>query len=293
MRRRTFLALTGILFLALVTPALTAPTVQADEDPGSTAPAAKKPNPRVLVKTSMGDVTVELFADAAPDTVRTFLGLAEGKGTFADVRSKKEVTLAKPFYDGLIFHRVIPGFMIQGGCPQGTGMGNPGFMFADEMDAEALGLHKLKVMSDKGPHPWVGVRTRMDFQQKILMPVIRKLKIDPAKLNASKELQADLEKKIRAMSLKELYEAQGYQYTSGLPSRKPVKGSLALANAGPNTNGSQFFLNLGDTPHLTGRHTVFGQVVAGMDVVEKIGAVKTNNTRPVTPVKILSIRRLP
>ena len=293
MRRFARLSLTALFVLACA-----APSVRADDKPGAEAGEAKAKkaagNPRALIKTSKGDVTVELFPDAAPETVRIFLGLAEGKGTYSDVRNPdKKVTIAKPFYDGLIFHRVIPGFMIQGGCPDGRGTGGPGFFFKDEIDADALGLDKLKVMTDKGLNPWIGVRTRQEFQQKVLMPAIRKYKIDVAKLNTSPELQKQLEAKVKAMSLKDLYEAQGYSYTKGLASRKPVKGSLALANSGPNTNGSQFFINLGETPHLTGRHTVFGRVIKGMDVVEAIGAVKTAGAnKPVEPVKILSIRRL-
>ncbi len=287
MRRFTRLALLSALILACA-----APAVVADEKGGTGT--SKAPNPRALIKTSKGDITVELFPDAAPETVRTFLGLAHGEGTYTDVRNAtKKVTISKPFYDGLTFHRVIPGFMIQGGCPQGRGTGGPGFFFKDEIDATVLGLDKIKVWQGRGPHPWIGVRSQAEFSQKVVAPMAKKHKIDLAKLNASKAAQDELWAKIKAASLKDLYEAQGYKYTPGLRSRKPVKGSLALANSGPNTNGSQFFLNLGDTPHLTGRHTVFGQVIQGMDVLEAIGAVKTGaGNKPVEPVKILSIRRL-
>ena len=278
-------ALACLLVLALATP-----FVWADDGPTT----AKAPNPRVLIKTNKGDITAELFADAAPETVRVFLGLAQGAGTYTDVKNKqKKVTLSKPFYDGLVFHRVIPGFMIQGGCPRGQGTGGPGFAFRDEIDAEALGLHKQKVIQNNQVHPWIRGLGPQYWQRSVLLPVIQKLKINPQELNASKELQGKVEAELKAMTLKQLYEMQGYTYTKGLPSRKPIKGSLALANSGPDTNGSQFFINLGDTPHLTGRHTVFGHVIKGMDIVEKIGAVKTANTKPVEPVRIISIRRLP
>ena len=281
-------------FLALVTLALTASGVFADDAPKGDTAKEKAPNPRALIKTSKGDITVELFPDAAPETVRVFLGLAQGEGTFTDVRSKRSVTISKPFYDGLIFHRVIRGFMIQGGCPQGRGTGDPGFQFKDEIDAEALGLHKQKVIQNNQIHPWIRGLGQQYWQRSVLLPVIQKLKIDPAKLNASKELQGKLEAELKSMTLKQLYELQGYTYTKGLPSQKPVKGVLALANSGPDTNGSQFFINLGDTPHLTGRHTVFGRVIKGMDIVESIGATKTGaGSKPVDPIKIISIRRVP
>jgi cyclophilin family peptidyl-prolyl cis-trans isomerase len=141
--------------------------------------------------TTEGDITFELFDEDAPKTVSNFKQLA-GQG----------------FYDGLIFHRVIDGFMIQGGCPQGTGTGGPGYTFEDEIN----------------PH-------------------------------------------------------------------KVVRGALAMANAGPNTNGSQFFIVTADAaPWLDGKHTVFGQVTEGMDVVDRIGTTDTDSRdRPVEPIGIASL----
>jgi cyclophilin family peptidyl-prolyl cis-trans isomerase len=144
-------------------------------------------------ETSMGNFTVELFEAEVPNTVGNFVKLAE-----------------KNFYDGVIFHRVIDGFMIQGGDPTGTGRGGPGYTFADEI------------------HP---------------------------KLKHSSE------------------------------------GMLSMANAGPNTNGSQFFVTLVPTPHLDGRHAVFGKVSEGMDVVKKIGKTPTaRGDRPVTDVVMKSVK---
>jgi cyclophilin family peptidyl-prolyl cis-trans isomerase len=129
------------------------------------------------MSTNHGDITIELFDEDAPKTVDNFKKLA-----------------ADGFYDGLIFHRIIKDFMIQGGCPQGTGTGGPGYEFEDEINQ-----HKL------------------------------------------------------------------------------VRGSLAMANAGPNTNGSQFFIvTLEATPWLDGKHTVFGQVTDGMDVVDKLEGLPTD-----------------
>lgn len=101
------------------------------------------------------------------------------------------------------------------------------------------------------------------------------------------------------MTLKQFYEITGYKYDPKLPSVKPTRGTLALANGGPNTNGSQFFVNVGNPVYLTGKHTVFGRVAKGMDVVDKIAAVKTTGPRhptspdkPLEPVVIVSIREL-
>jgi peptidyl-prolyl cis-trans isomerase A (cyclophilin A) len=157
--------------------------------------------------TSEGRFTVRLFADEAPRTVENFVGLAEGTREWTDPASgKKQKT---PLYNGVVFHRVIDGFMIQGGDPLGQGTGGPGYKFADEF------------------HP-------------------------------------------------------------SLRHSKP--GILSMANSGPNTNGSQFFITLGPTPHLDNRHSVFGEVVEGMDVVKRIGSVRTGpRDRPVTDVVIKTV----
>jgi peptidyl-prolyl cis-trans isomerase A (cyclophilin A) len=155
--------------------------------------------------TTEGEFVVRLFEDRAPKTVANFVGLAEGTKDPATGKPGQ----VKPFYDGLIFHRVIEGFMIQGGDPQGDGRGGPNYTFADEFDP--------------------------------------KVKFD-----------------------------------------RP--GLLAMANRGPNTNGSQFFITLAATSWLNGKHTIFGEVVEGMDIIRKIGGVKTGaEDRPVTPVVVKSV----
>ena len=155
-------------------------------------------------ETTLGNFTVELFETQAPKTVANFVGLAEGTKEWTHPQTNQKHK--KPYYDGIIFHRIIDGFMIQGGDPLGQGYGGPGFQFEDEF------------------HP---------------------------------ELRHD----------------------------RP--GILSMANAGPNTNGSQFFITLGPTPHLDRRHSVFGAVVNGLDVVKQIGHVKTGkNDRPLTPVEM-------
>jgi peptidyl-prolyl cis-trans isomerase A (cyclophilin A) len=157
--------------------------------------------------TTEGDFTVRLFDQEAPRTVENFVGLAEGTKEWSDPRTNQKVR--KPYYDGTIFHRVIDGFMIQGGDPLGQGIGGPGYNFADEF------------------HP---------------------------KLRHNKA------------------------------------GIVSMANRGPNTNGGQFFITLGPTPHLDDRHAVFGEVVDGMDVVSTIGRTKTGDRdRPVKDVVIQNV----
>lgn len=165
-------------------------------------------NPIAVFETTLGNFAVELFADKAPNTVANFEGLAMGTKEFKDARTGQKKT--GHFYDDLVFHRVINGFMIQGGCPLGQGTGDPGYKFADE-------FHK------------------------------------------------------------------------DLRHNKP--GILSMANSGPNTNGSQFFVTVAPTPHLDNRHSVFGEVVDGMDVVYKIAKTPTGpGDRPVTPVVMKSVR---
>ena len=161
------------------------------------------------LRTNEGDIVVNLFPDHAPQTVENFTGLATGAKEYRKPNASGGDS--GPFYDGSVFHRVISGFMIQGGDPTGTGMGGPGYQFGDEF------------------HP---------------------------------DLQFD----------------------------RPYL--LAMANAGPGTNGSQFFITVGPTPHLNRRHTIFGEVAdqAGRDVVDRIAKVATGrNDRPVEDVVLQSV----
>ena len=159
--------------------------------------------------TNHGDIVLNLFGDHAPKTVANFVGLASGTKEYADPETGEKTT--GKFYDGLTFHRVMDGFMIQGGCPRGDGTGSPGYSFADEF------------------HP-------------------------------------------------------------DLIFNKPYL--LAMANAGPGTNGSQFFITVGPTPHLNRRHTIFGEVAdqSSREVVDTIAKVRTGRAdRPVDPVVINSV----
>lgn len=159
-------------------------------------------------ETTEGNFTIRLFDTEAPNTVANFVGLAEGTKEWTDPRTNQKVT--QPYYDGIVFHRVIDGFMVQGGDPLGQGTGGPGYKFADEF------------------HP-------------------------------------------------------------SLRHSKP--GILSMANAGPNTNGGQFFITLGATPHLDNKHSVFGEVESGMDIVRKIGSTAVGaRDRPLKDVVIKSVK---
>ncbi len=165
-----------------------------------------------IFDTTEGKIVCRLFEKEAPVTVKNFTDLAEGKRDWTHPVTHQKSS--DKLYDGTIFHRVIPDFMIQGGDPAGTGFGGPGYKFADE--------------------------------------------------------------------------------TAGSPHKFDKPGKLAMANAGPNTNGSQFFITVAPTTWLTGKHTIFGEVVEGMDVVNKISKVKTGaNDKPAKDVKInaLTIER--
>jgi len=256
---------------------------------------ASEPNeplsdPHCLIKTNKGDIVVRLYAKETPKTVENFLGLAEGTKVFIDPITKHKVR--KAYYNGLTFHRVIKEFMIQGGCPLGTGEGGPGYKFEDEINADALGLDKLSVLDEQSrPHPWLGVRSQEDFNNTVLRPLFRAMGITSDEQLAAR--QEEVNQRVHAMSLKDVYVNLGYKYNGELKSHAPKRGSLAMANSGPNTNGSQFFINLVDTPWLTGKHTVFGEVVKGMDVVDRIGEVPvTNKHLPIDPVRIISIQRV-
>ena len=158
--------------------------------------------------TSEGNFTARLFDDATPNTVANFTGLADGSKEWTDPRTGQKVK--KPYFNGTIFHRVIDGFMIQGGDPLGQGTGGPGYKFGDEFS----------------------------------------------------------------------------------PKRRHAKaGVLSMANSGPNTNGGQFFITLAATPWLDNRHSVFGEVTDGIDVVKKIGGTATSKPgdRPLKPITIQTV----
>jgi peptidyl-prolyl cis-trans isomerase A (cyclophilin A) len=182
--------------------------------PQATAAASIQPNgPTVVMDTSMGRITCQFYQKQTPKTVANFIALAQGTRDWTDPATKK-VMHHKSLYDGTIFHRVIPEFMIQGGDPTGTGMGDPGYSFEDEFNPD-LGFD--------------------------------------------------------------------------------VPGRLAMANSGPNTNGSQFFITEVPTPHLNGHHTIFGQCDGpSVNVVMAIARVQVGaNDKPVVPVVLKKVTIVP
>lgn len=205
-----FSTVSGIAQQATPPPALTPPPItvtQLPDSPTSQLPPVVLPTgPTVVLDTSMGRMTCKLFEKEAPLTVANFIGLAEGTKAWTDPVSKEKMT-HKPFYDGTTFHRVIPGFMIQGGDPTATGTGDPGYMFADEFDPN------------------------LNFD---------------------------------------------------------VAGRMAMANSGPSTNGSQFFITEAPTQHLNQKHTIFGQCdEPSLSVVTAITDVHRDpDDKPLQPVTL-------
>ncbi|MBI3395207.1 MAG: peptidylprolyl isomerase [Spirochaetia bacterium] len=210
-----------------------------------------KPGLYAVIETDKGDVPVELYPESAPKTVQNFIDLAK-----------------KGFYKGILFHRVIPDFMAQTGDPTGTGSGGPGYQFEDEISAEALGLHKLQV------------KDAPQYARQAQMLAVKRLNIrsqDELNKNMSR-FQAELQA-LGNKTVKELLTDTGYKYQDGLPSKPVARGTLAMANAGPNTNGSQFFLSQVDNLYLNGLHTVFGQMIGGNEILDKIVAAGNSKSK--------------
>lgn len=249
----------------------------------------KAPNPMALIKTSMGDIKLELFADECPKTVANFLGLADGTLAFSDMKTGQKVT--RPFYDNINFHRVIPNFMAQGGCPLGTGSGGPGFQFEDEINANALGLDKVLAMQNGQPNRALLIQSQEQFQREVVQVAIKKLGIKTQEeFETRKE---ELNAALNALTLKEIFVNMGYKYNETRGSHAMSRGTIAMANSGANTNGSQFFLNMVDNDYLNGKHTVFGRIVEGMDVVDAMQKVKMDQgNKPIEPITIKSIRSI-
>ncbi len=279
-RKQMHIFITAVLLVSFLMPAVSADFKRSAMEDTS--------RPVCRITTNLGTIDIELFDDETPETVANFIGLATGTKEYTNPESGRNVI--DHFYDGLVFHRVIDGFMIQGGCPLGTGTGGPGYTFDDEINADSLGLDESPAFDAQGrPSNLLGIRTQEDFSRLIVIPLTQKMGI-----TTQEELDrrlAEVQQRISELSLKEAYELQGYRYSTGRESHEPERGVIAMANSGPNTNGSQFFINLIDTPWLAGKHTVFGRVIDGMDIVDSIGEVKTDGAnKPLSPVTIESVR---
>lgn len=326
----------------------------------------KKPTTLVAVmETNHGTVVMELFEDIAPITVDNFVGLAEGTKAWTTPQGVEKM---EPFYDGLTFHRIIKDFMIQGGCPQGTGTGDPGYKFQDEtykgkmipltgkIENEEMAiavyqsLLRPHVQEHRGNSPVAAVNelvstmnaqrsydpllafTVEDLQELVgsteplerfeqeLSPISGEI-TDVAMANPVfqhlvaphlmkhggnspvPEIAALYEAIIAANTLDPLVGKTIEELKAQIGTEDEVKipkllapvdyGTLCMANSGPNTNGSQFFIvtNKDGAHHLDGKHTVFGKVIEGMDVVHAMEGVETAaQDRPVDEVTILSIR---
>ncbi len=273
-------------------PAVMLPGNETDNSPADdsiTEPPVR--NPMVEIRTNMGSIIVELLPQEAPETVANFLGLATGERPFLDPLSN--LTERRPFYDGLLIHRAVDGFVIQGGSPTGQGNGGPGYTLPDEINALSLGLDRMPVIDEEGyPHRFLNIGSQEDFQNQVLAPLYRDMRIN-SQAALENNLQA-IDRRLRNMSIKELYELQGYTYNENLISRMPVRGVIAMANSGPGSGGSQFFITLRDAEWLAGRHTVFGRVREGMEVAEAIGRIPVDaNSRPQVNIRIISVRPLP
>jgi len=252
---------------------------------GDTVMNAKRPV--VEMKTSMGTIKLELFSDMAPKTVENFIGLATGTKEWT---GRSGETKKSNFYDGLIFHRVIKDFMIQGGCPLGTGTGDPGFRFEDEcFDTNGAKEITGEIKDEE---------TALKIFTEVLVPYFRSTpNPDPELINIAKECQAK-QSGIPIMTKPvEFYLQKAGRtkplYTQGKLLASVDYGTICMANSGPNTNGSQFFIvtKKDGCAWLNGKHTVFGKVVGGMDVVDAIGVVETGSQdKPKKDVKIESIK---
>ncbi len=173
----------------------------------------------------------------------------------------------------------------------GTGTGDPGFKFADEINAKSLGLDKAMAMHDGKPNPVLGIRDRGQLQRAILGPIFKTLGIDSQKALDAKRKEMDAA--VAKVTVMDALQNLGYEYMETSSSKKNLRGTIAMANAGPNTNGSQFFISMKDNAHLDGKHTVFGRVIKGMEVIDKMASVPMKvASKPDESIMLQSVRRI-
>lgn len=225
-------------------------------------------NPLLLFGTSRGDIYVEMFPQESPNNVQHFIALAAGEIEILDPALNN--SFRPRYFDGMRFHRVIPGFIVQAGSPAYHSLGAPSAVLADEINADALGLNQLKVLNPDGSfNSMLNITSKNDFDSEILQPLYRGLGITG--IDALESRQDEVLQALQQMTVKQVYENQGFRYRTGFQSRPIVRGIVALANQGPDSNGPEFFISLGDSSTLTGKYTVIGKVVEGMEIVDAIG----------------------
>lgn len=224
-------------------------------------------NPLVLIDTSQGDIFVELLPQESPQNTARFLALAMGEAEIRDPDSGR--VLFPNYYDGMRFHRVIPGFLIQTGSPAKSQVGEPAALLNDEINATSLGLDTTAVILPDGSlNPILNIGDRTALEDTLLLPLFRQLRITRNEDVESR--QFTIAERLQGMTVKQVYESLGYRYSETLPTRGIGRGSIVLANQGPNSNGPEFFIPVIDAPWLNGRNTVIGRVVDGMEVVDRI-----------------------
>ena len=246
-------------------------------------------NPLLRLTSSRGSMFIELFPNEAPENVERFLALAAGEVEFFDALSNRNY--APRYFDGMRFHRVVPGFVIQGGSPNYHPLGMPDELLDDEINANALGLDRLPVLAEDGSvNPILNVQTQKDFGERVLTPLYDELNIDS--LDEVDSRQSDITTALQSLTVMRLYEYEGFDYQNQFPTRGISRGTVALANDGPNRNGPEFFIALTDSEWLNGRYTVIGRVVEGMEVADDIGttAIDPTEFNPSSPY-IYSLRR--
>lgn len=263
---------------------------QTNADEASARAAMESPeNPLVLISSGAGNIFLELLENEAPRNVQNFLALAEGEVEITDRQSGQ--TFSPRYFDGMTFHRVIPGFLIQTGNPSENAFGEPAETLADEINASSLGLDRMPaVLADGSFNPILQISDREELEETLLAPLYRALGIESTQEIADR--QDELDQQLRTLTLKQVYENLGYRYTEQHPTRPIIRGTVALANSGPNTNGAEFFISLTPADWLNGRYTVIGRVVEGMDVVERINQQPAARGRNRRSTLIYSIRPL-
>ena len=247
-------------------------------------------NPLLQVTTTQGTIFIELFPNEAPNNVENFVALADGEVEIFDPIT--ETAFRPRHFDGIRFHHVVPGFLIQAGPPLHNPLGAPQQVLKDEINADALGLGNQTVLNTNGAfNELLNIDNRIDFEELILKPLYQKMNI-VSELELQKK-QYEVLEILENLSVKEVYENLGFRFTTDHPTRAISRGIVALANQGPASNETAFFITLGDSPWLTGKHTVIGKVVEGMEVVDAIGE------QPIDPLRssqlstvIYSIRRV-